>query len=257
MLSGWLKNNFFNLRVMTKLLSSAILLMSFLIFFSACSKTDEQAEREDVFFDDRNGGKNGSEITIDESSVKDAETQTSVNRDSYQEADQTESDGTNVSTMYDGFGNKTERRFFYQHPILQAMVLRTSTNGQKEVLLFGHNGEVKAVPQNMVDKAMSATADELAKVAGILERRKPKDSYPGFTEPQNDIAVSTPTVSDFQIIERKSVKPEIAEQQTSENPKPKNTVQDVRSSGTEYQSEINKINPNAKKNQIAKNDKDR
>lgn len=242
---------------MIKFLTFTILFMSFGILFSGCLKINQPAERENVFLDDGQGGQKDGEITLDESEVKDAETQASIERNSYQEGDTTESDGTKITTMYDGFGNKTERRFFYRHPILEAMVLRTSTDGQKEILLFGHNGEVKSVPQNMIDKAMIATADELAKAAGILEGRKPKDSYLGFTEPQNDTALSTPTVSSFQNIERESVKSEIAEKQISENPKTKNAVQDVKPLGLEYQSEINKINLRAKKSQIAKNEENR
>ena len=243
---------------MNKFLSSAILLMAFLVLFSACSKTDDHsAEREKVFLDDGSGGLSGKEVLIDDSPIKTAETQAAIEQNSYQEADKTEPDGTKISTMYDGYGNKTERRFFSRHPILEAMILRTASNGQKEILIFGHNGQVKTVPQNMFDKAMTATADELATAAGISEGRKPQAvPFPAFIEPKTETSLLSSPVSDasfnLQNTERENVKIESAENQASNNSKAKVNTQNEKSVQLEYQSEINKINLRAEKSRLAK-----
>lgn len=244
---------------MNKFLSSAFLLISFVILFSACTKTSEQsAVREKIFLDDGTGGKNEGEVEIEQSSVKDAETQISFSQEFHQNSDETESGGTQVSTMYDGFGNKIERRFFFQHPLLKAMVLRTSTNGQREVLIFGHNGEVKTVPQNMVDKAMTATADELAKSAGITMGRKPTfSSFSDLSEEQKDTIPLSPTAPDFNI---QNAAPENAKTETAEKQKPekpKTASQDVKLAELQYQTELNKINLKSKKSQAAKNGQNR
>lgn len=233
-----------------------ILVVSFLFLSAACSKSDEQlSERESVFLDDGNGNQNGGEVAIDDTSVRDAETQSAIERNGYQESDKTESDGTKISTMYDGFGNKTERRFFRQHPLIEAMVLRTSSNGQKEILLFGHNGEVKSVPQNMIERAMTASADELAQAAGISQGSKPKAlSFADLAEPMTDAALPPQIVSESSS-NSQNAETEIAEKldkRKPENTKIKNEPQNLKQAELEYQAEINKANLRAKKSQTEK-----
>lgn len=234
---------------MNRFLSFLIVSVLSASLFAACTQADERFDRrENVFLDEGNSGSNSGEVAIDESSVTDAETQALIERNSFQESDKTASDGSKISTMYDGFGNKTERRFFHQHPLIEAMVLRTSTDGQKEVLLFGYNGEVKTVPQNMIDRAMTASADELAQAAGILQGRKPKMlSFSDFAGSTND--VSSPPVSKTSS-DLQNAEPEKPE---SQNPKTKPAAQNVRQAELEYQAEINKVILKAKKSQTAKN----
>lgn len=241
-----------NLKI--KILIFVYALVFFVISFSGCSKAGGQPqEKENVFLEDENNG----EIIIGENSVSDAEQmQTITEQVSRQEKDKTDSGGTQVSTMYDGYGNKTERRFFYQHPFIEAVVLRTANNGQKEVLLFGHNGEVKSVPQNMIERAMTASADELAQATGILQGRKPKVlSFTDLAEPKSDAALlpqpGSESSSNSQIAETE--KAEKADKSKPENPNIKNESQNLKQAEIEYQAEINKANLRAKKFQTEKN----
>ncbi|MDQ6788871.1 MAG: hypothetical protein M3033_18870 [Acidobacteriota bacterium] len=139
-------------------------------FFSiACSKSDKtesnaQAEIDKIYktkpngeiiFDDNSSGQNGA-----------------ASRASSQQTTQLASDGSQVTTMYDGHGNKTEMRFFDSDPILQSVMVRTSARGERQVSVYGQNGLVRALPDNMLDKAMSASASALASAAGISEGRR-------------------------------------------------------------------------------------
>lgn len=81
------------------------------------------------------------------------------------------SDNSKVHTMYDGYGNKTEARCFNNHPRITCIVLSSTTNGQRRVLVYGQNGDIMDLPENMLDQMMTATADEIANSAGIYTAR--------------------------------------------------------------------------------------
>ncbi len=89
-----------------------------------------------------------------------------------QEQTRMEKDNSVVETMYDAFGNKTESRVFYNDAPLKMVVVRTSVNGQKEVLVYGQNGEVKTAPPTLLDRALTFAAREIAKAAQIFEGRR-------------------------------------------------------------------------------------
>ncbi|HSK73877.1 MAG TPA: hypothetical protein VK892_19420 [Pyrinomonadaceae bacterium] len=90
-------------------------------------------------------------------------------------------DGSQISIMYDSAGNKTETRYFNNSRI-KYLLLRTSVNGQKELFVFGHNGQTKTLPENMLDKVLTASADEIANAAGIYTTRQERS--PVFTQDQ-------------------------------------------------------------------------
>jgi hypothetical protein len=81
-------------------------------------------------------------------------------------------DGSKVNTMYDGFGNKTETRCFINHPRLKCVILNAALDRPSRVRVFGQNGEIKDLPENMFEKAATASPDELANSAGIYATRQ-------------------------------------------------------------------------------------
>lgn len=103
--------------------------------------------------------------------------------DGHQEISQMGKDSSVIQIGYDSFGNKTESRVFYNDFLLKMVVVKTSANGQKEVLAYGQNGEVKIVPQNMIDKALTANAAEIAKSVEIFEGRKENEMIARLNAP--------------------------------------------------------------------------
>jgi hypothetical protein len=80
-------------------------------------------------------------------------------------------DGSRINIMYDAVGNKTETRYF-NNSRLKYLVLRTTVNGQREIFVFGQNGQTKSLPENMLDEVLTASADEIANAAGIYQAFK-------------------------------------------------------------------------------------
>jgi len=109
---------------------------------------------------------------VNEKSLADGEKNSLASGNSSQEQTKILDDNSKLNTMYDGFGNKTEARCFNNHPRLTCIVLSSAVNGQRQVLVYGQNGDIKELPENMVDKVTTATADEIANTAGIYAARQ-------------------------------------------------------------------------------------
>lgn len=82
-------------------------------------------------------------------------------------------DNSEITTMIDKYGNKTEMRAFPGHERLTSVFVRTSPEGVSEALVYGQSGKVRALPANISERAMTATADELANSAGIYNTVSP------------------------------------------------------------------------------------
>ena len=83
-------------------------------------------------------------------------------------------DNSKLDIMYDGFGNKTEARCFVNHPRLTCVVLSSAVSGQRKVLVYGQNGDIKELPEILLDKVTTASGDEIANSAGIYAARQQK-----------------------------------------------------------------------------------
>jgi hypothetical protein len=51
-------------------------------------------------------------------------------------------------------------------------MLKTTSDGQRQVFVYGQNGDVKDLPENMLEKTTTASGDELADAAGLFEVRQ-------------------------------------------------------------------------------------
>jgi hypothetical protein len=48
-------------------------------------------------------------------------------------------------------------------------MLITKSGGERQVFVYGQDGVVKSLPENMLDKVITASADEIANSAGIFD----------------------------------------------------------------------------------------
>ncbi len=53
------------------------------------------------------------------------------------------------------------------------IVLRSTADGERNVLVYGQNGYVKELDESMLDRAMTATADEIADSVDIYIAQPP------------------------------------------------------------------------------------
>ncbi|MEO6587891.1 MAG: hypothetical protein ABIP06_01070, partial [Pyrinomonadaceae bacterium] len=99
-----------------------------------------------------------------------------------EEITKVEKDNSKISLVTDRYGNTIETRTFNEDPQLAQIVLQTSADGKIKVFVYGQNGDVKSVPENMLDKIMTAPANEIASAAGISVARR--ESFPTFAQNQ-------------------------------------------------------------------------
>lgn len=188
---------------------------SFCVACSSAGKNNAESEgAKEIILDDGYKTNDQNEVIIDDKDFQGKYTPVKTSAASRQEKTEMTDDGSQITTMYDGFGNKTETRNFGSHNRLQLVVIRTAADGRRQVLVYGRNGEVKDLPANLFDRALSASADEIADSTGIYQSFK--ETYkPVITQNQ-------PTVKPFPNynppIQNQPVEtPDLRENQTSES----------------------------------------
>jgi hypothetical protein len=140
------------------------------------------ADAKGIVFFDRENVQIQSEVTIDDA-IKGAGFSVigdGTRRDMTRRLD----DASEIKTTYDAFGNKTEVRIFFNNPRLRQIVLRTSVDGQRQVYIYGPNGEVEAVPSARLDEVLNAPANEVAGFAGITSvkgTKRMRSMFPTIT----------------------------------------------------------------------------
>jgi hypothetical protein len=132
----------------------------------------ESAEMEEVIFDDGYKPTARNEIIIKDSDLAGRESAAFKQHESPEEITKIGSDNSKITTMVDRFGNKTETRHFNYHPRVSFILLQTSADGKKQVFVYGQNGEVKSLPENMLNEVLTASPDEIANSAGIIQQQR-------------------------------------------------------------------------------------
>jgi len=155
---------------------------------ASCSKTGKSQSSE-VVFDDAGKTAAKDEIVIDDKSFDGNRETLPTLKAGSQETTKTAADHSKINTMYDEFGNKTETRYFNNHLRLQFLLLRTSADGQKQIFVYGQNGEVKNLPEDMLDRALTAPADELANSAGIFQTYRPSPPAAQSIQTRSDVSL--------------------------------------------------------------------
>ncbi len=218
----------------------AIVLLSLLASCSSFSNNESSPAREDVVFDDGYKTTADGAIIIDDADFEGKGNPTDVSRKGSQEITQIAKDGSQISVMYDSYGNKVETRTFNNNPLLSFIILQTAVDGGKQVFVYGQHGEVKKMPENMLDKILTAPANELANAAGIFEGFKQNPSFTQNTQ-QNTALKPLPS-SEFPIRNQQVEKtsPEEIEQPTDSAKKTASAADDNQLSEKREAATLNK-----------------
>ncbi len=161
----------------------------FVSFISLGKIRGDKAKTETVSAVNGNSTKSGDDRIGEGASTSLGENET-ISREGGREMIATASDGSKITTVFDRYGNKSETRYFNSHPRLRFVMLKTTSEGFREVFVYGQNGAVRQLPENMLDKVTTASADEIANSAGIpviIERRPapPPDFVLNNTQPSS------------------------------------------------------------------------
>jgi len=144
-----------------------ILILAFSsVFFSSCSRTANQSSSEVVITNKSSSSSN--EVTISNADFKKDNKPVSTQKESQELPKRTLADKSEVETLVDGFGNKTETRYFVGNSRLRMLIARTSPDGSTEVTVYGNGGDTRVVP-GLGDIAMTATGDEIANAAKLTQ----------------------------------------------------------------------------------------
>jgi hypothetical protein len=179
----------------------SIFLISIIAVFSfACSSAQKtgDGQKSEVVIEDGYKTTDNDELLIEDKDLKHIQTAVVTSRESSQQSNFVAADGSRISISLDGYGNKSETRYFDDDPRLQLVLLKTAPNGEKQVFVYGQNGEVRDLPPGMINQALTTPAAALAKAAGIYEGKKEQtvaQSFSGVT-PQMTTATlqSMPTL---------------------------------------------------------------
>ncbi len=130
------------------------------------SNNDKSANKGEIIIDDGYKTPAENEIVIDDKNFEGKEGKIF----SSQETTTIAADNSKITTTFDRYGNKTEKRYFGYHPRLSFVLVRTNAAGEKQVFVYGENGEIKSLPDNMLDRVLTASADEIENSAGFLQQ---------------------------------------------------------------------------------------
>jgi hypothetical protein len=169
-----------------------ILIIALVALSISCSSEKSVAtntEKPEVVIEDGYKTTGEGELVIEDKDLKHIQEAVVTSKENSQQNNIVAYDGSKISVMLDGFGNKSETRYFDNDPKLQMILLRTAANGDRQAFVYGQNGEVKDVPPAMLDKVMSLPASELAKAANIYDGKKER------AVSQNYTTVSMPTTA--------------------------------------------------------------
>ena len=176
-----------NILIFTIMNSKFCFLAIVLLCLSAsCSSFDNNEgaiARDEVIIDDGYKTAADGAIIIDDADFEGKTNSIAVSRKGSEEITQIAKDGSQINVMYDSYGNKVETRKFNNNPLLKFVLLRTSVDGSKQVFVYGQRGEVKSLPENMLNKILTAPANELANSAGIFESFKQNSSFTQDIQP--------------------------------------------------------------------------
>lgn len=185
-----------------------VLLLAFVSVtaLSGCSGSQAAPQQpEEVVLDKDYNSKTG-EIVIDDSAFNDKSVQVSTDSLSKDEGARTLTDKSRIETLVDGFGNKSETRYFPGHPRIKFVLVRTGIDKTRTVTVYGY-GDARNVDE-LGNIALTASADELADKAKLYNTRGLKNSKPENFMKREETPQPLPS-SQFPLI-NKTAQPQIA-----------------------------------------------
>ncbi|MDQ4123787.1 MAG: hypothetical protein M3209_20295 [Acidobacteriota bacterium] len=145
-----------------------------------------------------------------------------------------------ISVSFDGSGNKIENRSFNNHSRLSFIIVTTHVKGQQEVIVVGKNGQSRKMSPDEFNGILTASPDEIADRAGILEPVKPVAPLPQTAtkietvQSENSLIPSPPSQSlpeETTVVETEKI-------QTALEPQP-SPVQQAKKSSEEPENKAN------------------
>lgn len=154
-----------------------VLVIVFFTYIGFVKSQELKRDTEEVIFDDGYRTKSEGEVVFDDSILQDFNQVNPVTIEGMNEQTKILGDSSKLTIMYDRYGNRIENRSFGYHPRLTFIILQTSASGQKQVFVYGKNGEVKSLPETMLNKIFTASADEIANAAGIYQVKREATTF--------------------------------------------------------------------------------
>jgi hypothetical protein len=144
----------------------------------ACRITERNTATEEVVFDDKSKTNDKNEIVIDDASFEGGGKSVDTFGEKKPDTLLKGNDNSEISTMYDGYGNKLEKRFFSGNSRINYIVVQTATDGTVEIKVYGQSGESAKLPPEMADRVLTARGDEIADTAHIYGTSADRVSIP-------------------------------------------------------------------------------
>ena len=134
-------------------------------FFSGCTSVESKSSEEEVVFGDVTK-KSNDEIIITNADIKDENAQITTTQATSELPKRVLSDKSEIVTLIDGYGNKTETRYFPGNTLIRYVTVRTSVDGVAEVTVYAANGSAKIVP-GLGANTLNASSESIAGAAQI------------------------------------------------------------------------------------------
>ncbi len=193
-----------------------LLIVIFVSLLTSCANLgknkDKSADASEVIFDDGYKTATENEVFIADNDFKGKEAGLIPDK-TFEETTKTASDGSRITTVFDRSGNKIEIRIFNSSSRLARVILRTSPAGEKQVFVYGQNGETKPFLGDRMDMVLTASPDEIANTVGIYGTRQ----MTTFSV-QNSQPLKPLPSSDFPIVNSQIANSSIQNSQTAEQP---------------------------------------
>jgi hypothetical protein len=100
------------------------------------------------------------------------------------EISQLQADGSEINTLYDGYGNKTETRNFFNDKLIKFVVVKTTADGRQKAFVYAQNGEVKILPEEFLAKILLLSGDDIARSVEINDGRQENEGLKNLLNPQ-------------------------------------------------------------------------
>jgi hypothetical protein len=139
--------------------------------FTGCSNSEAAAPRQEVVLDDGKpkDAEDQNEVVIDDSALRAGGPGLSTASKSSTE-EEVAGDGSKITVMTDGYGNKSETRCFANDSRVKCVVVETNA-AKKSVIVtvYGQIGVTKTLPGEKLKDALTASADKIASAAQLVE----------------------------------------------------------------------------------------
>lgn len=107
-----------------------------------------------------------------------------------------------VEISRDNFGIRVEKQYYNNLPNIKYIAIHTFANGQKQIIIYGTNGSVRSLSENMMNEIIKASPDQLTNDAPVYanaDNQNPTGgitikSLPPITSQNAPVQTETPTV---------------------------------------------------------------